>query len=74
MCQKKDIVDIIINVLQILALRQGQTKIENKISKLGKRTKPDSEKTGTSEEDDSEDDKVEIKRLKQMLKETIEDQ
>ena len=60
MCQKKDIVDVIINILQVLALRQGQRQIENKIQTLGKRTKPDSEKTGTSEENDSEEDKVEI--------------
>ena len=59
MCDRKDIVDIIVNILQILTLRQGTKQL------LGK--KRESEQSFFNDEQ-------EIKRLKKMLWENTEEE
>ena len=59
MCEKKDTVDMIINILQVLTLRQGSKQLEKKIEVLGKRkhAEDDSEE---GESDESINDQREI--------------
>ena len=62
---KKEIVDVIINILQILTLKSGKKQLENKINNGG-------ESEGDAEDSDSQifNDQREISRLKKMLFET----
>lgn len=64
---RKEIVDVIINVLQVLTLRGGQRRLEAKISRQDGNTAL----SQSSEETDLGTEKREFHRLKQMLSETI---